>query len=157
MVWHFFLQAKNSHEASKIQQQAIWAFEPGKHNLLLSTILLSDRDTYNGVWNNPHTTRMLFPIYPTNNHQVIQSDLFIPHSWRSRFAFEFGSRELTIPKRSPTRRIARQVVIFHCLPWGFCRNIPRPSDRNRNAPLSEEWPQFTTARVKWDVLEDVGI
>ncbi len=35
-------------------------------------------------------------------------------SWRSRKTFEFGSRELTIPKRSQSQNC--QVCIFFCLP-----------------------------------------
>ena len=36
-------------------------------------------------------------VIPGNSNR----DFFIPDRWRSRFAFDFGSRELAIPKRSP--------------------------------------------------------
>ena len=51
-----------------------------------------------------------------NNLQVIQFVTFLFPSWRSRFAFPKGSRELTIPKRSPAE-----------LPgWDFCPSQTAP-------------------------------
>ncbi len=56
-------------------------------------------------------------------------DLLIPDRWRYTYiAFEFGSRELTIPKRSPSQNCQEHIKklsswnILRCIPWIF-RNI----------------------------------
>ena len=43
----------------------------------------------------------LFGRPPETVIHVIQSDLLFPDCWRSPTTFEFGSRKLTIPRRSP--------------------------------------------------------
>ena len=52
---------------------------------------------------------------------MIQSDLQLSPSWRSPTTFEFGSRELTIPKRSPAELPGIRILMN----TGFFREVPQ--------------------------------
>ena len=64
-------------------------------------------------------------------------DLLIPVRWRSRFSIDFGSRELTIPKRSPAELPGFSKIIVKKVGWNWWNksqlsNSRRPAVRQFN-------------------------